>query len=202
MRKRLIATIMTSIAGGLAGLMAAPAMASLSIPNGWYIEGNGGSSKVNDYSTNGHVSNGGGLGWNVNAGYKFMPYLSAEIGYTQYAASKIEDQFGTTAAKNKHYSYDFTAKGVVPIVASGLEAFAKLGIQRSVSSISISDQTAANNITLDSSRHSDTGLYMGLGAQYYFTPELAGIAQWARAKNNSNVGTFDLYSIGLSIIFE
>lgn len=199
MRNQLMTVIAT---GCLASLVALPAFASLSIPNGWYVEGNAGGGKLSDFSTNGKVSSSSGIGWNVNAGYKFMPYLSAELGYTQYPNAKIEDQFGTTAAKTGHYSYDFAAKGVVPIVASGLEAFAKLGVQRSVSTFSIQNATAVNNINLNTNRHSDTGLYMGLGAQYYFSPELAGVAQWARAKNNNKVGTLDLYSVGLSIIFE
>jgi hypothetical protein len=201
-RNQLITAVITGCMGCMAGLFALPASASLAIPNGWYVEGNAGGGKISDYSTNGRVSSSTGIGWNVNVGYKFMPYLSAEAGYTQYPLAKIKDQFDVTAGKSKHYSYDFAAKGVVPIVASGFEVFAKLGIQRSVVNISTENQIAVNNINLNTNRHSDTGLFMGLGGQYYFTPELAGVAQWTRAKNNSNVGTLDLYSLGLSIIFE
>jgi hypothetical protein len=193
--------LFTTIVSGLLAITAAPVFASLSIPNGWYIEGNVGPSKISDQNINGSVSN-NGVGLNANIGYKFMPYLTTEIGYTQYADTKIKDQFGTTAATDKHYSYGVTAKGIVPVMASGFEAFAKLGVQRSVSSMSVQDMNAANNVNLNANRHSNIGLSIGAGAQYYFMPELAGILQWARAKNDDNTGTFDLYSVGLSIIFE
>jgi len=198
MKKQLLANLIT---GFIVSTITTSAMASLSIPNGWYLEGNIGSTKLSEQDTNGKLST-HGLGYNANAGYKFMPYLATEIGYTQYADSTIKDQFNNKAANNKHYSYDLAAKGIVPIVASGLEVFAKLGIQRTVSTMSIDSATAVSNINLNTARHSNTGLLIGAGAQYYMMPELAGVLQWVRAKNNSETGTMDLFSIGLSIIFE
>jgi hypothetical protein len=44
---------------------------------------------------------------------------------------------------------------------------------------------------------------LGAGAQYYFMQEFAVVAQWARARGNSDTnGTMDLYSIGISFIFN
>ena len=94
------------------------------------------------------------------------------------------------------------AKGILPIAASGFEAFAKLGFSRLVTSASISDSAAAAAIGYGSSSHSATGLYIGVGGQYYFMPEMAVVAQWARAQGNSSTGNEDLLSGGVSFIFD
>jgi hypothetical protein len=176
-------------------------MANASIPDGWYLEGLIGSTHLSNKSYPGSSSS-SGVGGNLNLGYKFMPFFATEIGYTQYANTTVQDQFGTKAATDKHSTYDITAKGIVPIATSGFELFAKLGIQRSTSNISTNDPTAAANLGISNTKHSDTNLYLGAGAQYYFMSELAGVVQWARAQNNSNTGTLDLYSVGISFIFS
>jgi len=190
---------LTVISGFLATI-SLPLFASSSIPDGWYLEGLVGSTHLSNKSYPGSSST-SGAGGNINLGYKFMPFFSAEFGYTQYANTTIKDQFGTKAATDKHRTYDIAAKGIVPISTSGFEVFAKLGLQRTTSKVSTEDPTAASNIGITNTSHSDTSLYLGAGAQYYFIPELAGVLQWARAQNNSNTGTLDLYSAGLSFIF-
>jgi hypothetical protein len=148
-------------------------------------------------------SSASGIGGNANLGYKFMPYFGAEIGYTLYANTSITDPAtGTKAGSDKHYSYDAALRGIVPIVDSGVELFGKLGVGRQNSSVSISNAAAAAAIGLGSSQHSATGLYIAAGAQYYFMPEFAANAQWARSQGNSSTGTLDLVSVGLSFIFD
>src|SRR5579862_2390678 len=145
------------------------AHAYMSMPDGWYLEGNVGSSHLSNKSYPGSSSS-SGVGGNANVGYKFMPFVSAEVGYTQYANTSVKDQFGTKAAQDKHYSYDLAAKGILPIAASGFEVFAKLGVQRTSSKVTIQNQTAANNIGIAATRHSNTGLYIGAGGEYAFMP--------------------------------
>lgn len=186
--------------GGLLALASAPSFAVMSLPDGWYLEANVGSTQLSGKNYPGKASP-SGLGGNANVGYKFMPYFATELGYTRYANTSITDQNGTKAGSDKHYSYDIAARGILPIVNSGFELFAKLGVERVCSSLSIKNATAANNIGLTSSQHSVTGLYIGGGAQYYVTPELAINAQWNRATGNNRTGTLDLFSGGLSFIF-
>lgn len=192
--------ILFTLISGLLVTISLPSSASSSIPDGWYLEGLVGATHLSDKSYPGSSST-SGAGGNINLGYKFMPFFSAELGYTQYADTNIKDQFGTKAGTDKHRTYDIAGKGILPISTSGFEMFAKLGVQRTTSKISTADPTAASNISLTGTSHSDTSLYLGAGAQYYFIPELAGVLEWARAQNNSKTGTLDLYSAGLSFIF-
>lgn len=173
----------------------------MSVPDGWYIEANVGSTNISNVSFGGSTSS-SGPGGNINIGYKFMPYFTGELGYTRYANTTVKDQFGNRAATVKFYSYGIWAKGILPVYGSGFELFAKIGVQRMNAHVSLSNSTAAANIGLGSGQHSTTGVYLGAGAQYYFIPELAVVLQWQRAQGNSATGTADLYSLGLSFIVD
>lgn len=187
---------------GLSALFAAmPALAIMSVPYGWYLEGNAGSSHLSNVSYPGSSSS-SGIGGNANIGYKFMPFLGVEAGYTQYATTSIDDATDTKAASIKHYTYDIAARGILPISTSGFEAFAKLGVMRITSSTSITNSTAAAGLGIASGSSSASGAYLGAGAQYYFIPEMAVNVQWQRAIGNSTTGTEDLISGGLSFIFD
>lgn len=192
--------LLTTIAGCSAILFASSASANMSIPNGWYLEGNLGTSHMSGKSYPGKSSTSGFAG-SVNFGYKLMPYFGLEIGYAKYADATIKQNDGTKAGNDSHYSVDIAGKGILPFSDSGFEAFAKLGAARAASKVTIDNQTAATNIGLGKSSHSSTGLYLGLGAQYNMMPELAVVGQWARAQGGSQVGDFDLYTLGLSFIF-
>lgn len=194
--------LLAVVAGCVFGVLATSASAMMSVPNGWYIEANAGSTNLSNKNYPGSAST-SGIGGNANIGYKFMPYFATEIGYSQYANSSIKDiSTGTKAGNDKHYAYDLAAKGILPIVDSGFEAFAKVGVTRVGNKMSINSQTAATAIGLSSSSHSDTGIYLGVGGQYYFMPELAVVVQWQRAQGNSSTGTLDLVSGGLSFILD
>lgn len=171
----------------------------MSMPYGWYIEANAGSSHLSEKSYPGSASS-SGIGGNGNIGYKFMPYFAIEAGYSMYPNTDI-DSNGTQAATDKHYSYDLAAKGILPITDSGFELLAKLGAARVSSHVTIDNQDAANQIGIGSGSHSSTGIYIGAGGQYYFLPELAVVVQWQRATGNSSTGTFDLVGGGLNFIF-
>lgn len=181
-------------------LLATPAFADMSLPYGWYLEANAGSSKLTNTNLPGNVSS-SGIGYNGDLGYKFMPYVATELGYTQYANSTVKNGAGTKAGIGKHYSWDLALRGILPFYTSGFEAFAKVGVQRLAESMNIQSQTAATALGLGGASHSTTGLYVGVGVQYYFMPEFAINAQWAEAKGNSSTGTSQLLSAGASFIF-
>lgn len=180
--------------------IATPAFAMMSAPDGWYLEANAGSTHLSDANFPGSSSS-SGIGGNGNLGYKFMPYAAAEIGYTRYANTSIKDNDQTKAANITHYSYDIAARGILPISDTGFEGFVKLGAQRIVSSVSITNDEAADDLGIDNTSHSSTGLYIGLGGQIYFSPEFAVVAQWQRAQGSSSSGTEDLYTLGISFMF-
>ncbi|EKD71184.1 MAG: hypothetical protein ACD_46C00259G0003 [uncultured bacterium] len=194
--------ILLAAIGGLAAVtFSVSSFAVMSVPYGWYLEATGGSTQLSNKTYPGNSSS-SGLGGSAAVGYKFMPYFTAELGYSLYANTSVKNGAGTTAGQDRHYSYDIAAKGILPFNNSGFETFAKLGVGRVASSLSIKNATAANAIGLGSSSHSATGLYMAAGAQYYFIPELAVLAEWARAQGNNSTGNLELYSLGLSFIFD
>lgn len=173
------------------------AMAVAPLPTGWYLEANGGSSKVSDASyADGSSLTNSGIAGNLNVGYKFIPFFAAEVGYTKYAdtTSKIN---GVKVATASYYSYDIAARPLLPIGDTGAELFAKLGIAHLHSNVK-SDNSAYD---VSTGTNNVNGYYFGLGADYSFLPMLAANVQWQRAKGNSKTGTLNLYSIGLSYLF-
>jgi OOP family OmpA-OmpF porin len=178
-------------------------LAAITLPYGWYIEGNaGGTSISNTNYGSGTTATSPGWGWNVNGGYKFMPYFAAELGYTKYANAKIKSN-GTQVAKDTHYSYYLAGKGILPVSDSGFELFAKLGIARINDHVTITNASyvSANNLSINAGSHAVTGAYFGVGGDYSFTPNLALNAQWNRSKGNKTTGNLDLYSLGLTYLF-
>ena len=199
--KKVITRRLVTLSGlVMLGLFTA-AHAALPLPYGWYVEGNVGGSQEQGKSYPGSTQT-RGFGWNVDAGYKFMPYLGAEIGYTGYYHTNINAPSGSTAGQDNHYSYDFAGKGILPIADYGIELFGKLGIAGIQSNVRISNSTAASSIGLTSSSNNTTGLYMAVGAEYYVLPQMAVNGQWARVQGNSNTGNLTLLSVGLSFLFD
>lgn len=198
--KKLLVTAISSLA---ACALTSSAYAIMSVPCGWYLEANIGSTKVTDvhYNGTGKVSP-SGIGGNANLGYKFMPFLGLELGYTQYANTSIKTPAGTQAGTVKLYSYDLALRGILPIVDSGFEAFAKAGAGRINAHVNVSNQNAANSIGLGRASHSNTNWYYGVGGQYYWMPELAIVVQWQTQQGNSATGTGSLLTGGLSFIFD
>ena len=179
-----------------------PSFAMMSIPYGWYVEANAGSAHVSHQdNVNGVNKSSSGLGGGVNAGYKFIPFLGIEVGYTQYPiVAWKQSSTSTKFGNDKYYSYDLVAKGILPMMDSGLEFFAKAGLGHLVSHLSITNNDIAQSLGLSNVTHSSTGLTIGGGLQYYFLPEVAVVAQWVRVQGNSQTGYEELLSGGLSVI--
>jgi OOP family OmpA-OmpF porin len=179
------------------------ANAAIPLPTGWYLEGNIGEPSVSsvDYAS-GTSETMSGIGWNINVGYKFMPFFALEGGYTDYATTKSEFS-NTTVAKTTSQSYDLAGKVMLPIQNSGFEFLAKLGVGRTKSHIVNEDSGFAttNGITVNAGTFNSTSLFYGLGGEYAFSPEMLVIAQWMRSDGGSSTGNLDLYSIGLAYLF-
>lgn len=197
-------SILTAALCGLAALVTAtPALAIMSIPNGWYLEANIGSSRLSDKNYSNVDIGQSGIGGNGNVGYKFMPYVAAEIGYSRYPDSDVDDLFGNQLAKIEFYSYDIAIRGIVPMSDTGFEFFAKLGASRISASLDFdATPSYARSFGVDNGSHTTTGLYWGVGGQYYWWPELAINAQYQVAQGNSSTGSLSLLSAGLSFIFD
>jgi opacity protein-like surface antigen len=180
---------------------ATSALAVVPIPFGWYLEGNAGQSRESNKSYPGSVKN-TGFGWNVDGGYKFTPFVGVEVGYTSYAQTRIQNSLGATAANDSHYSYDLAGKLMLPLAASGVEIFAKLGVARLNSYVTVINANAAavNNMVFNTGTHTATGFYYGGGVDYSFLPNVLVNAQWARAQGSNSTGNLDLLSLGLSYI--
>jgi hypothetical protein len=186
-----------------AAICAISSLAEAAVPYsfGWYLEGNVGRSasyqilpgKVKDT----------GLGFNINGGYKFTKYVAVDVGFTNYAQTRIRNSAGTTVATDSHFSYDIAGKFMLPIVNTGLEVFAKAGVSRIHSYVSVKNQGAANlnGLTFNTGMHSATGAYFGLGGDYAILQNLLANVQWMRASGKRATGRADLYSAGLSYIF-
>lgn len=181
--------------------MSASAVAATAVPFGWYVEGNVGSSRANNvtYTPSTTTISRTGLGWNLNLGYKFIPYFAAEVGYTSYADT-IAKVGGTKVADDAHSSYDIAGKGILPINDSGFEMFAKLGLARAHSHVTAPATVPGVNVATGTNNSS--GLYFGLGGDYTLLPNVTANLQWARVKGNSSIGNLDLISAGVAYTFS
>jgi hypothetical protein len=175
-----------------------------SAPYGWYLEANGGSATVTDQSnTTGVKTSSSGWGYGGNAGYKFLPFLGLEIGYTSYPNVVWKQQpSDSKIGTQKYYSYDVAAKGILPLMDTGVEAFGKVGIGHLVAHLSVSDASAAQSVGVSGATHSATGLLWGGGLQYYFMPEFAVVGQWARVQGSNATGNESMLSGGVSLIIS
>lgn len=179
------------------------ANAAMPLPMGWYLEGNVGEVNVSDinYASSGSNSV-SGIGWNANIGYKFMPFFALEGGYTNYAKANV-DLNNTKIAQATSQNYDIVGKAMLPIQNSGFEFMAKLGVGRTRTHITESDNSyaTANGVTVNAGTNNSTSLMYGLGGEYAFTPEMLVNAQWLRSDGGTGTGDLDLYSLGFAYMF-
>jgi len=158
--------------------------AAIPIPKGWYADGSVGitnsKQKSSDSDDDSDDSNSSSsktdFGFNVNAGYKFLPFFGAEAGYTSYGIS--------SGGFTGDYSIDVAAKAIIPFQEIGAEIYAKLG----AAYLNIKDGSNA------------TGLYYGFGADYWLTPNMAILIQWMQAHGNDDTGHLYLASAGLGFV--
>ena len=174
------------------------------IPTGWYLEGSAGMSQLYNinYGTNTTLDKNKGVAWSIAGGYKFIPFLGIEVGYTHYANAIIEFN-NTHIANNDHYAIDIASRWILPLYVSNFELFGKIGAARLVANGSITNASviSANNLTVKSGSRGVTSWYYGLGGDYALTPSWTVQIQWTRAQGNSSTGTLNFYSMGFAYLF-
>ena len=190
-----------TLSATLLALISINTFAAVSMPFGWYLEGNGGESRATgkSYPT---TTSGKGFGWNADVGYKFSPFAAVEAGYSRFYATRIKDYLGNYIAQDRHYAYIADAKGMYPLANTGLELFLKIGITRINSKTTITNSTLynASGLSLNQGTYLSTGAFVGAGAAYALTPNLSTNIQWGRVKGNSHTGNIDLYTVGLNYL--
>ena len=191
--------LVMTLSGFAASFFVMKAFAEVAIPYGWYLEGNAGESGLTKKSYPG-TSKSSGLGTNLDIGYKFLPYMSGEIGYTEYASTTIKNG-ATKAAVDQHYAFDIVGKGAFPVADSSFELFGKIGLARVYSRMKISDSTAASALAITAGRLNASGLYLAFGVQYNISKNIGANLQWAQAAGDAKTGTMSLVSLGMSYIF-
>lgn len=199
-----IKIISLSCASILLASMTLSASAAVPLPVGWYGEGNIGLPDVShvDYAA-GATNNTSGIAWNINVGYKFMPFFGLEGGYTNYGTTNA-DVNNTKVAKATSQSYDIAGKAMLPIQNSGFEFLAKIGVGRAKTHTTSTNPSyaTAHGIAVNAGTQEDTTMFYGLGGEYAYTPEMLVNAQWMRSVgSSSHTGNLDLYSIGVSYLF-
>lgn len=194
-----IKKIIIAITGATLGALAFPSSAIMSVPCGWYVEGNfGASHSSTTYPGTSAVST--GTAWNVNGGYKFFPMMGVEVGANSYSFSSLKNQATDVQyGIDKHWGYDLAIKGMLPVANTGLEIFGKAGGIQLYSSINgQNNEPIPAGVALRKTSH--LSAYYGAGLAYYFTNSWAVNAQWARANGNSSTGKQDLFTGGLTWI--
>lgn len=184
--------LIIAIACAIAMCAVTVSSAAITVPIGWYLDGNVGYTKVNNisYGPNTKVTS-GGPSVAIDGGYKFSPYLAAELGYTKYAEEKIKSSLDSTNVKNKLVSYNIAGRAILPVSTTGFEFFAKVGWS----------MIHASSSGTSSGSHNIPGLFLGFGGQYAINPCLNIHLQWNRAYGNNRTGNLDFYSVGLGYIF-
>ena len=190
--------LLLAVISGIAALsMAAPVLAlEMSAPDGWYLEGNVGASRLSNTNYEGSTNKTGAT-YNINVGYKIMPYAAIEGGYTSYHDSKIVIN-GTTLANVSHYSYDIAAKGILPITCTGFEMFGKLGAAHARAKASSVDTGITGSF--DSHSANATSVYIGLGGQFNVMQEVGIVSNGSAHKEAGAPALKTSFSVGLAII--
>jgi opacity protein-like surface antigen len=146
----------------------------------------------------------------VDAGYTFTPNFGAEVNFTYWGqqnltnfAFDVTTQTGQWKGNLQSYSYGLSAVGYVPLTESKINLFAKLGIAVINSQLSINDPNGSIffNPGSYSTTTNDPALTYGVGAEYLFTKNIAGMLEWKglnRFNDNqiSNIN-FNLIAIGV-----
>lgn len=148
--------------------------AEVLMEKGGYAEGNIGFTHI----TNSGSGWGNEYGLSAGLGYKFMPFLAAEIGYGTYATS----DYSFVGAQ----VFDMTSKIILPFPEAGFDVFAKLGAAH------INSKNSNGDITL----------FWGFGGEYAFSRNFAIVVQWSQATSSGGSGDLQFLSAGGNILFD
>ena len=169
-------------------LMAAgSAHAQLAATPGYYVGGNVSQSHLKDDSPLVPDTDRSDTGYKFYGGYQFTPNFALEAGYA--GLGKFQAPSGDVKARGLYLD----AVGTVPL-APQWSALGRVGVVDTESKISGSGLTVKDH---------DTGLKVGAGLQYDFSPSTALRGEWERYRvGMDSVRTnVDQYSLGLVVKF-
>jgi len=144
----------------------------------------------------------------IFAGYDFTKYWAAEFGYTYFGSkAKVTDngsgnQKISTSIRTQ--MVDLVAKGKLPVLDQ-FDIYGKAGVVYSFSSFSGTDLSDG---TKDASNDRNFGAALGIGADYYFMPNLWMDVSWTthmygkKFNSSSYQPDSNFYALGLAYKFN
>ena len=123
------------------------------------------------------------IGYKIYGGYRFHPYIAAEVGYVQLGTASFDATVsragagtGSSNTDVKSYGLTLAAVGVLP-VTDRFEAFGKLGayVNRTKVEFDIYPPPLMNST---SETDTSTDLVLGIGATFYFNESVGIRAEW------------------------
>lgn len=185
--KRLLGSTATAMAAAFAAAGTAQAQLASTPNSGYYIGGNVGQSHLKDDSPLGANTDRSDTGYKVYGGYQFNPNVALELGYT--GLGKFEAPSGDVKARALYLD----AVGTLPL-APQWSALGRIGV------VDTEAKVSGNGLTV---KDRDTGLKVGAGLQYDFSPTTALRGEWERYRvGMDSVRTnVDQYSLGVVVKF-
>jgi OmpA-OmpF porin, OOP family len=118
------------------------------------------------------------IGYKIFGGYRFHPYIAAEIGYVQLGTVSFDSTVagGHVSADLKSYGLTLAAVGILP-VNDRFEAFGKLGGYWNRSKAE-ADYTLGGVTAGASDATTNMDLFLGIGATFYITQSVGIRAEW------------------------
>jgi OmpA-OmpF porin, OOP family len=111
------------------------------------------------------------------AGYRFSPYIAAELGYTSFGDSTITS--GSDWVTMKLSSFHPAVVGSYPINAQ-FSVFGKLGV-------AMNSEKYTTNLPVSTSSYSQNSTYLGFGGQYNFSQQFGMRLQYESFGDFDNV---------------
>lgn len=167
--------------------VAGTAQAQLANTPGYYIGGNVAQSHLKDDSPLGADTDRSDTGYKFYGGYQFTPNFALEAGYA--GMGKFQAPSGEVKASGLYLD----AVGTIPL-APQWSALGRVGVVDTESKISGSGLSVKDH---------DTGLKVGAGLQYDFSPTTALRGEWERYRvgMDSVRSNIDQYSLGVVVKF-
>lgn len=140
-----------------------------------------------------------GTGGKVYGGYRFLPYLGAEVAYLNFGKAKAVADFGGTPV-NAEIKTSGIGAGVAMMgdLGPSWNAFARLGVARMTADVSGS----ALGVPV-SEKDRTTQAYFGLGVGYALnkTVSLDASADFSRSKFEGESSNVRMLGVGLTVKF-
>ena len=199
--------IVTAVALVSACGLASSAMAAKALDHGFYVDANVGFGKYQD-AEEGSVNAGkdhasvkaSGFVWNVNAGYKFMPYVAADLGYWMPHNYTADVSVAATSGNIKitNSTIVLAVKGILPLGADGFSLYGKVGPAWQHLKLSgCGTLSATGDYPCEEGTHSGLTLYAGLGAEYNITSNMyvGMLGSYFMKRDSDNNGALGYYAV-------